>query len=159
MEKEMTIKQAWRYCYAAARQAARHYQNGLYYAETGRIDSAAYYFMLASNAVQDANTGYRSTGSIYTTNTVHGFIFNAYTHDSDRLSKCHTFKFRFGETTPENKAANDNRRQWQKQAQSVERIAELRRAKLDIARTLNAMNDEEFFIAYKLIKASIKSTR
>ena len=159
MEKDMSIKQAWRYCYAAARQAASHYQTGLYYAETARIDTAAYYFMLASTVVQDAHTGYRSTGSIYTYHSDHGFIFNAYTRDSNRCSKCHTFEFKFGDRAPENKGAGDNRRQWQRQAQSVERIAELRKAKLDIARALNAMNDEDFFMAYKAIKAAIKATR
>ena len=158
--KKMTIKAAWKYCYSTARQAARHYQIGLYYAETARIDSAAYYFMLASNDIREANTGYRPDGSVYTCFSSSGFIFNVYAHDDDGgITKLHTFRFKFGDRTPENNAARNNRRDWQIQAQAVERIAELRNAKRDIARMLNGMNDEDFFKAYNVIKAAVKTTR
>lgn len=160
MEKVMTIKEAWRHCYAAAREAARHYQTGLYYAEIAKIDSAAYYFMLASNDVKEAHTGYRITGSIYTSFSACGFIFNAYTHDDDSgIAKYHTFEFKFGESIPENKHASDNRREWQRQAQTVEHIVEMHNTKRDIARLLNGMTDEDFFKAYDAIKRIAKSTR
>lgn len=156
----MTIKGAWRHCYTAARTAARHYQTGLYYAGTARIDVAAYYFMLAADAVREASTGYRLEGSVYTCFSAHGFIFSAYTHDDvSGLAKCHVFEFKFGDSTPENKHASDNRREWQRQAQTVERIAETRNAKVDIARLLNGMTDEDFFKAYDVIKRIAKATR
>ena len=155
----MTAKNGWKHCYAAARQAARHYQTGLYYADIAHIETTAYYFMLASDDVRNANTGYQPTGSVYTAFKTSGFVFNVYTHDDTGVGKCHTFEFKFGESTPESKHATDNRNEWQLQAQAVERIAELRSAKRDIARLLNGMADDDFFQAYAVIKTIAKSAR
>ena len=160
MEKRMAARDGWKYCYRALRSANCHYKVAREYATRGDIETAAYYFMLAGKVIQDADMGHQFTGSVYANVMPYGYHFSVYTYDNGLvLSKRHSFVFKFGDSSPENNDANHNRRQWQIQAQAVERIAELRKAKLDIARSLNAMSDEEFFTAYKAIKAAIKSIR
>lgn len=153
--KDKTLKELWRYCYSHARLINSFLRTAKTEMEGGNTTKALWSAMEAGKLIDRADTGYNPTGSVYAYKLSETIQFDAYTAHGDRYE----FRFSFGDNTPWNRKACTNRREWQVQAQAVERIAEMRRAKRDIARLLNGMSDEDFFKAYDAIKRIAKATR
>lgn len=144
MEERMTARDGWKHCYSAVRKANVHYKTAREYATPiGEIETAAYFFMLASKMIEEADTSHQSTGSVFAHISPEGYMFTVYTRDIETgLSNRHAFKFRFGDNTPENNDARNNRKQWQQFAQLLEEKAEADRKRAHVFDIVATVSDE-----------------